>query len=273
MRKQIDFSCLMSIYQRDSARFLKEALNSINNQTLKANEIVLVKDGPVSLELDAILSEFQDKLPLKIISIDENRGLGHALSFGLNFISNDIVARMDADDISVSNRFEKQIDILIKNPEYDLVSSNIEEFNNVPGDLGIIKKVPEKHEDILKYSQKRSPFNHPSVVFRKQAVLNAGSYKSMLFFEDYYLWLRLIKSGRKFYNIQDPLLYFRVGNNMIGRRQGFKYALHEYNFFKSAYKEKLISLYDFINAVLIRFPLRLLPVSTLKFIYSSLLRK
>ncbi|MFC0264084.1 glycosyltransferase [Fontibacter flavus] len=267
------FSVLISVYSKENPQFFIESLNSILLQTLSPEEVVIVKDGKLTPELEAVISFFQTKLPIKILPKDKNEGLGKALRDGLLFCSHEIVARMDSDDISFETRFEKQINFLINNPEYDLVGSNIEEFNGFPGDLGIIKRVPEKHEEILKYSKKRSPFNHPSVTFRKSAILKAGSYKSMILFEDYYLWLRLIKSGNKFYNFQEPLLYFRVGNNMFNRRRGYKYAKLEYRFLKVAYKENLISRFDFFRSVIIRFPLRLLPLSLLKPLYFKILRK
>lgn len=268
----IQFAVLMSVYAKENSDFFKESLLSLSEQTLPPSQVVVVKDGPLTLDLEKVVSDFSTVLPLTIVELNENKGLGNALKVGLKECKFDLVARMDADDISVSNRFEKQIDFLINNPEYDLVSSNIEEFNHVPGDLGIIKRVPEKHEEIVKYSKKRSPFNHPSVTFRKSAIVKAGSYKSMILFEDYYLWLRLIKSGNKFYNFQEPLLFFRVGNNMFNRRRGFRYAKQEYRFLITAYKENLISRFDFFRSVIIRFPLRLLPSSLLKPLYFKILR-
>lgn len=267
------FSVLISVYNKDNPKFFTQTLKSFVDQTLKADQIVIVKDGPINDELDKVIYTFESKLPLKIIKLERNLGLGLALREGLKHCSYEYVVRMDSDDISFPTRFEKQIHFLINNPEYDLVSSNIEEFNDVPGDLGIIKRVPEKHEEIIKYSKKRSPFNHPSVAFRKSAIIKAGSYKSMILFEDYYLWLRLIKSGNKFYNFQEPLLYFRVGNNMFNRRRGYRYAKQEYRFLKIAYKENLISRFDFFRSVIVRFPLRLLPISLLKPLYFKILRK
>lgn len=268
----MEFSVLLSVYFKDNPKFLRDSLCSLKNQTLKANEIVLVKDGPLSSELESVITEFTSKLPLKIISIKENRGLGHALAFGLNLTSNEIVARMDADDIAVPNRFEKQINFLLKNPNYDVVGCNVEEFNKIPGDLKRIKSVPEHHDEIVEFSKKRNPINHPTVMFKKSLVLQSGSYEDFQYFEDYYLWAKMIISKCFFYNIQEPLLFFRVGNDMIGRRHGYHYSKLEYRFFKKLYLINYISYCQLLINLILRLPLRLIPKQILNLFYSKLLR-
>lgn len=242
------------------------------DQTLPADEIVLVKDGPLTPELDQMIESFESILPLKIIVLAENKSLGFALNEGLRHCTFDWVARMDTDDICNLERFEKQVRFITKNPQYDLVGSNIMEFIEVLGDLDRQKKVPETHEEIIDFAYARCPFNHPSIFFKKSSVLAVGSYQSMVLFEDYYLWFRLIKAGYKFYNIQEPLLNFRLGKDMLGRRQGLEYGLNESEFFLRAYREDLIPFMALLR-FLLRFPIRILPRSFTLFVYNSFLRK
>lgn len=270
---KVPFSVLISVYFKENPENFRQALSSIwNVQILKPTEIVIVKDGPLSDELELVILEFNKIAPLIIIALPENVGLGTALKIGLEACSNELVARMDTDDIATSNRFELQINYLIKNPNCHLVGSNIEEFQYQPGDLKSIKRVPEHDADIKKFLYKRSPFNHPSVVFRKSKIIAVDSYKLMLSFEDYYLWFRLVKSGGNYYNFQEPLLYFRVGNDMIGRRHGLRYALNEFQLFKILFQEKLISFVQFVKFIAVRFPLRIIPKKLLNFIYFKVLR-
>jgi glycosyltransferase involved in cell wall biosynthesis len=268
----LDFSVLISVYFRENPEFLRLAFESLVNQTKPANEIILVKDGPLTPELDLQIDKFRDILPLKIISLDENKSLGYALNEGLKFCQYEWVARMDTDDICHPERFEKQIEFISKNPSYDLVGTNISEFIEVPGDLNRQKKVPETHEEIVTFAYSRCPFNHPSIFFRKSAVLKVGSYQSMKLFEDYYLWFKLIKAGFRFYNIQEPLLFFRLGKDMLGRRQGFDYGVNEGQFFIQAYRENLIP-FDSLVRFLLHFPIRLMPKSFTLFFYNTFLRK
>ncbi|MBP6128157.1 glycosyltransferase [Flavobacterium sp.] len=268
-----NFSVLISVYFKENSSFFEKALASIwDGQTLQPTEIVVVKDGELTPELDSVLIDFSKKAPVKVVALSTNVGLGKALAIGLDACSYELVARMDTDDIATSNRFELQINYLIKNPNCFLVGSNIEEFQHQPGDLKSIKRVPEHDTDIKYFLYKRSPFNHPSVVFRKSKIIAVDSYKQMLSFEDYYLWFRLVKSGGNYYNFQEPLLYFRVGNDMIGRRHGLEYALKEFQLFKTLHQEKFISYIQFMKFISVRFPLRIIPKKLLNFIYFKVLR-
>lgn len=267
------FSALISVYYKENPSYLSTSLESVFNQTLPPTEVVLVKDGSLTPELDVVINHFTAKYPsIKVVALPNNVGLGLALREGLNHCSYDIVARMDSDDICFQERFEYQLDYLLKNPDFVLVGCYIKEFNKAPNDIDQIKKVPIKHNEIVKYSKKRSPFNHPSVMFRKTAIINSGSYIDMPFFEDYYLWLRLLAKGYKVANIAKPLLYFRVGNDMVGRRHGWSYAKKEFVFYNKCYKENLLCMYSYYSSIILRIPLRLLPKSTLRFIYKTFLR-
>ena len=269
------FSVLMSVYYKEQPASFNDSLKSLVQQTLLPAEIVVVKDGPLTLELDSVLEEYVSQYPalFKIVSLDANVGLGRALNIGLQHCTYDIVARMDSDDICYPNRFEKQIDYLEKHNDVVLVGSYLMEFDKDPNDLNVIKRAPLTQESIRQYAKKRSPFNHPSVIFCKKTVIDSGGYKDMPLLEDYYLWMRILKKNYKVANIAEPLLYFRVGNDMIGRRHGWHYLKKEKHFYQTCYNEGLINRKDYIAAIFMRLPLRLLPKFALKAIYRVLLRK
>lgn len=269
------FSVLMSVYYKEEPAFLDESLNSIVKQTLVPNEIVLIKDGPLTSGLDAVIDSYVNEYPqlFKIIPLEKNEGLGHALNIGMQYCSHELIARMDSDDINVHDRFEKQVKFLSENEDVAIVGAGIFEFKNKPGDTGSVKLLPAENEALVAYAKRRCPFNHSSVMFRKKYILDAGSYKSMPLFEDYYLWFRIISKGFIIANINEALLYFRIGNDVIGRRQGIGYVKKEIYFFKTSYREGIINTYDFWRALIFRVPLRLLPKSILSVLYKKLLRK
>ena len=268
------FSVLLSLYVKESPTFLALSLDSIFHQTLLPTEIILVKDGPLTAELDAIVSDYAVRYPvLKVVALPQNRGLGRALNEGLKHCSYDIVARMDTDDIARPDRFEKQIAVFLEHPELDLVGAWIDEFENKPQHVLSVRKVPETSGEIYEYCKKRCPVNHPVVMFRKSAVLAAGGYQHFPLFEDYFLWVRMLKNGATFYNIQESLLYFRTSPDMFKRRGGWKYAMDEVRFQNIMRKMKMITWGRFLMNVAIRFPVRLMPNKFREVLYRQSLRK
>lgn len=269
----INFSVLMSIYAKESPEFLFQSLASLSTQSVPADEIVIVKDGVVGSELESVLTQYATKLPLKVVGYEQNRGLGYALAFGLQYCRYDWIARMDADDIAVKDRFEKQIAYLEQHPEVELLGCATMEFTESESDARSGRRLPCSHEEIRNFLKKRNAFNHMTVVFKKQAVLDAGNYREAPGFEDYYLWVRMVLNGVRTANMPESLVYARVGNDMIGRRIGFRYAKEEYRFYKKLQKLKFLSCTEFIKVVCMRIPLRLVPKPVLAFIYKKLLRK
>lgn len=273
-KNKIQFSVLLSVYFKENPVFLEKALESLFKQTLLMDEIVLVKDGVLSCELNTIIDNYVKKYPnlIKVVTLEKNVGLGKALNFGLEYCSNEIVARMDTDDICYPDRFERQIHFLKQNQEISVVGGSIQEFNERIGDLNQIRRLPFTNKELLAFSKYRNPLNHPTVMFKKSHILSVGSYQDMLFFEDYYLWVRLLKKGYMLANIQEPILHFRVGNDMIGRRKGLKYALLEMKFLKKIREIKYISNKEYIISILTKIPLRFFPKKILKLLYKKLLR-
>lgn len=268
------FSVLLSVYFKEKATYLQQCLESIFQQTLLPTEVVLVEDGPLTNELNEVIRVYEIKYPeLKIISLSDNQGLGKALNEGLKHCSYDIVARMDSDDIAKPQRFRRQIQVFQEHPELDVVGAWVDEFQGDALNIISIRKLPENHKDICCFAKKRNPVNHPVVAFRKEAVLAAAGYQHFPFFEDYYLWVRMLQKGAKFYNIQESLLYFRFSPAMLQRRGGLKYAIYEYRFLRTMRKIEFISFYQFGKNVLVRFILRILPNSLRSILYKKILRR
>ncbi|WP_285111210.1 glycosyltransferase [Leclercia adecarboxylata] len=267
------FSVLLSLYKKEHACYLEACLKSLHKQTYPANEIIMVIDGPIPKELHRVLKEWEIKLPLVKVQLSENVGLGKALNEGLKFCTNDIVARMDTDDICHKDRFFKQIKYMDENPFVGLISSAVGEFKNNPSDIYAWRKLPLTHNEIIEFSKKRNPFNHMAVMFRKNLVEKAGAYQSEYLYEDYALWVRMIQNGVTTANLPDALVFARTGNGMAERRSGLKYARSEYlaqvKFFKTGH----LTIVELIRNLAIRLPLRLFPLPILSLLYSTILRK
>lgn len=266
----MQFSVLMSVYKKEKPEYLRKAIESILNQTLKANEIVMVIDGPITEELNNVLNEYDNEL--KIVKLEKNIGLGNALNLGLKECNYNIVARMDTDDIALKERFEKQIKYLENHPEIDVIGSNVVEYDEQMKNVLSTKKVPETNEQILKNIKKRNPFNHMSVIFNKTKVIKAGGYMDCLYFEDYYLWCRLAKLNCNFYNIQETLMNVRTGLSMYNRRGGIKYIKSILNFQIKIYRLRTINILQFLTNIIIRIIIAILPNKMRQYIYLKKIR-
>ncbi len=265
------FSVLIPVYNKENPEFLFAALNSIwADQILKPSEIVIVKDGPLTKELDEVIESFSKLAPTKCISLDKNYGLGIALAKGVEACSNDVIARMDSDDIAVSGRFLKQFEFLKSNTDIALLSSNIVEFHETPDLISGTRKVPHEYEDILKFAKKRNPMNHMAVIFRKSAVLDAGNYQPFHGYEDYFLWVRMLIKGYRAASLEDNLVYARIGNNMIARRQGTKFFKEELRLQRELKRMNFINKTEYWQNIILRGLPRLLPVFLLRIIYKTL---
>lgn len=275
MQALSNFSVLMSVYEKEIPEYFDNAIKSIINQTHPPTEIVIVKDGQISEDLEAVISNnlllYADLF--KIVSLKKNMGLGIALNEGLKACSHEIIARMDTDDIALPKRFEKQVVYLQTNTDIAVVGTSMEEFNALPGDLKKIRQLPPSYRELLVWAKFRNPLNHPSVMFRKSILKSVGAYQNLLLFEDYFLWLTLLKRGYKIANISECLLYFRTNPKMIERRHGLNYAKKELRFLRASYDLNFINLIEFIGLIVLRIPLRLIPKQMLNAIYKLFLRK
>ena len=223
----VKYSVLMSVYSRENAAFFRDAMNSIWVQTIPADDFVLVCDGPLTTELDEVISEMEKAHSdiLQIIRLKENSGLSNALNEGMKHCKNELIARMDSDDISCPDRCEKQLKIFHEDPETDLCSGNVIEFADSIDHITGKRELPETNDEIIAFSRKRNPFNHPAVMYKKTAVEAAGGYSGEYpLFEDYYLWIRMLMNGSRGRNIAETILYMRTPGDFYMRRGGKKYA-------------------------------------------------
>lgn len=273
MEKKItcDFSVLMSVYKKDNSIFFKQSLESIMSQTLMPNEIILVKDGMLTEELENVIKKYQNNYPnlFKIVSLTSNKGLANALNEGMRIAKYSIIARMDSDDICIPNRFEIQINYLVEN-ELDIVGGQIIEFSKGIEDVVSIRKVPTSHDKMVKFMKFRSPFSHPTIVIKKQVYDELQGYDVNIFPEDYDFFVRAYLAGFKFGNVKENVLYFRLGENLseaIKRRWGFKYASNEIKLYYRFLSCRFFSFFEFSKAILLKVPLRILPFPLYKYIY------
>jgi glycosyltransferase involved in cell wall biosynthesis len=266
------YSVLMSIYNKENPGFFRQSVKSMINQTIKPDEIVIVKDGKLTPELEEVFKEFENEGILKVVALEKTKGLGEALNIGMENCRNEIIARMDTDDISREDRCEKQLKMFMDNHALSIVSSSIAEFDESIEEISAIKGLPITHRDILNYAKKRNPFNHPSVMYKKTAVEKAGGYKHFQFFEDYYLWVRMIMSGAICANIDESLLYMRANSNMYNRRGGLKYLKCAFRFRLHLKKMGFISDKDFLSAVAAQTIIATVPNKVRMILYKRFLR-
>lgn len=271
------FSVLMSIYCKENVKYFVKSMESILNQELKPDEIILVKDGPLPKELDIEIEKFVIKNEnIKIIKLEKNMGLGEALKIGLLHCSNEFVARMDTDDIAKPNRFKEQIKVFKNNPKIDMVGSIIDEFEEIDEEISIlgVRKVPEVNENIIKKLKFSNAFNHPTVMFKKSKVLEAGNYNEEFNkLEDYYLWVRMALNNCNFYNIQESLLYFRVTKDTNKRRSGIKMYLGDLKLHSYFLKNDFINYGEYLRNIIIWGIYRIFPMKIVKYLQKKLLRK
>ena len=269
------YSVLMSVYHKEKPEYLKQAIESIQAQTYPTDDFVLVCDGPLNSELDAVITTKQQEMNgvLKVYRLDKNEGLGNALNAGINHCKNEPVARMDSDDVAYPDRCEKQIDVFNTHPEVSICSGIVEEFTTDPEVVDARRALPETNAKIMEFAKKRNPFNHPCVMYKKSAVEAAGSYKDFYLLEDYYLWLRMLMAGYQGYNIQEPLLHMRAGSDMYMRRAGWKYAKTQAKLFKFMKDSGFIGNGQYIKSCVIRSGSALAPNWLRKFMFEKVRRK
>lgn len=215
------YSVLMSVYKKDDPEFLKTALQSIyEKQTRKPDEIVIVFDGPLTERLHVVLEEFRENKQdiVCFYPQETNQGLGAALRIGAEYCTGDYIFRMDSDDISKPNRFEKQIGYVEAHPEVDVLGANIAEFTQAPDKTERYRICPETHAAIIKMAKRRCPVNHVSVCIKRSALMRSGNYQPLPMQEDYYLWVRMLADGCVFANLSDVLIDVRIGNGFIAKR-------------------------------------------------------
>lgn len=269
-----EYSVLMSVYHKERPEYLKQAIESIQVKSLSTNDFVLVCDGPLNDELDAVIQTKQLEMGenLNVVRLAKNGGLGNALNEGIKHCKNELVARMDSDDIAYPDRCEKQIAVFNTHSEVSICSGIVEEFTTDPNTVDTRRVPPETNAEIIEFAKKRNPFNHPCVMYKKSAVKAVGSYQDFYLLEDYYLWLRILMAGYQGYNIQEPLLHMRAGSDMYKRRAGWKYAKTQAKLFKFMKQQGFIGNGQYIKSCVIRSGSALAPNWLRKFMFERVLR-
>ena len=266
----------MSVYKNDRPEYVDIAIQSIFiKQTVKPNEIVLVVDGPISMELESLIDNYSTKYSeiFTIIKLEKNQGLGNALRVAVEKVKYDWVARMDSDDIAAPDRFEKQKSFLQANLDVDIVGGQITEFIDVESNIVGLRNVPLLSADINVYIKARCPFNHMTVMFRKDKILAVGNYIDWHYNEDYFLWIRMFLAGCQFANLPETLVNVRVGKEMYQRRGGWKYFLSEAKLQKYMFDNDIIGIIRFAYNVLGRFVIQVLMPNKLRgFVFQKLFR-
>lgn len=267
-----EFSVLMSVYAKDDAAWLGEALDSVLNQSRPPSEIVVVADGPVAEPVYNLLENYRQKnKTLKVFYHKQNEGLGLALRKGLEYCTREYVARMDSDDISDPRRFERQLAAFNKTPAVSVIGGQIEEFDAVTLKSAVGRRVPEDFEDIKKFLKSRTPLNHVTVMFKKADVLAAGSYRNFPLFEDYDLWVRMCAAGFKMRSLPYTLVKVRTGGDMYARRGGRGYFKYNKNMQDELLARGIITWPRYVFNIAARFGVQVLMPNKIRTLFYNLI--
>lgn len=252
------FSVCMNVYHKDDPAWFRMAVNSVLEQTVKPDEVVLVVDGPVGAELNAVIRDFEELACFKVVRLETNQGLGTARRIGMEHCSHELVAMMDADDLSVPDRFERQLAVFEQDDTLSIVGGQIAEFHNTVDQIVGIRTVTLTDGEIKKDLKQRCPFNHVTVMVKKQDVLRAGGYQHWYCNEDYYLWIRMYLTDLKFANVSEILVNVRIGDEMYQRRGGWNYFVSELGIQNLMLKESVIGIGTYLINVAKRLAVQVL---------------
>lgn len=265
------YSVLMSLYVKEKPEYLRLAIDSMLNQTITPDEIVIVEDGPLNDSLYSVLDEYAGKITR--IRSEKNVGLGLALNLGLKFCRNELVARMDTDDISKPDRCEKQLKRFEEKPELAIVGAWVDEFTVSPDQVVSTRAVPTDSDSIYNFAKKRSAFNHPAVMYRRSAVLNQGGYSDLRRNQDVDLFGRMLFAGEKAENIGEALLWFRSNDDLAKRRKSWDNTWSYIDTIKRFWKMGYSSFGDFAMVAVAQIGMYLMPVKLQHWVYKNFLRK
>ncbi|MBS5872974.1 MAG: glycosyltransferase [Clostridiales bacterium] len=270
-----NYSVLMSVYQGENPLYFRESIQSIMDQTVLTNDFVLVCDGPLTDVLEEVIQNFLEDYPslFQVIRLKKNLGIGRAANIGLQYCKNDLVAKMDADDIANPTRCEKQLDVFSENPSVVLVGGHIAEFVGEPCCVTSLRKVPLYQDDILSFAKRRMPFNNQTVMYRKSAVLSVGGYSDLRRCEDYDLYIRLLHNGYMAMNIDEPLVYFRLTEDAYKRRGKWDTFAGFVSVRWKMYRMGFSKFRDFLVPCLAECVVCIVPTKMKKWIYEKFLRE
>lgn len=268
------YSVLMAIYAKDLPVYVVTAVESMLSQTIPPEEYIIVVDGPITDELKTVILKYgENKELFTIIWLNENKGLANALNIGLKHCRNELVARMDADDISRPNRCERELECFKNCPKLVICGCNVDEFYESPNNIKTSRIVPQDYQSIRKFMKKRQPFNHPTVMYKKSKVLECGGYPYLKRKEDFDLFSRMLQKGCYALNINESLYLYRVNKANYARRKSktnLKSAIYVY---RQHLNRKGCSLWDFIIISCAEICFYILPIEVVKILSNNILRK
>lgn len=277
MSDRREFSVLLPVYRGDVSEYLEDSFRSVTEeQDLRPAQVVIVRDGPVGSALAATIERCVDQttVPVTLVELHENVGLARALQAGLEACEHEIVARQDADDISRPHRFAVQVPMI--SGGLDMVGSAIEEFmDGAPaagGPGGLVRVPPVSQLEIEQTSRFASPFNHPTVVFRRSAVAAAGGYQDLPLMEDYWLFARMVEAGAHLANVAEPLVLYRVGAGAYARRGGARLLRSELELQRRFRREGFTTMTQAARNVAVRGGYRLVPEPVRRGLYREWIR-
>ena len=265
------YSVLMSLYVKEKPEYLRLAIDSMLNQTVTPDEIVIVEDGPLNDSLYSVLDEYEGNITR--VRNEKNIGLGLALNVGLKTCRNELVARMDTDDISKPNRCEKQLKRFEEKPELAIVGAWVDEFTVSPDQVVSTRAVPTDSDSIYNFAKKRSAFNHPAVMYRRSAVLKQGGYSALRRNQDVDLFGRMLFAGEKAENIGEALLWFRSNDDLAKRRKSWDNTWSYIDTIKRFWKMGYSSFGDFAMVAVAQTGMYLMPVKLQHWVYKKFLRR
>lgn len=268
------YSVLTTLYAKEKPEYLRQCLDSMLNQTVPPSEYVIVKDGPLTNELEEVLVEYCSKSPIfKIVGLEVNSGCGPASIAGMEACTNDLVARIDSDDISLPNRCELELAMMEKEEDLAVVGSDMYEFEDDPSVITAVKKMPTEPEDIYRFGKKRNPFNHSTVMMRKSIVQANGGYAPLRRSLDLELFTKLLMKGCKCRNIGEPLVLFRTGSARVERKKNWTNLKCDLSVYKRNLKEKYINVFEYLYVVLRQVVFFIMPSGLAKALYTKIYRK
>jgi glycosyltransferase involved in cell wall biosynthesis len=268
----VPFSLLLPTYHADDPEHLARAFESaVDDQVLKPDEVILVRDGVVPPRLQAVIDRLVEgsKVPVRVVPLEQNIGLGHALDAGLAACAHEVVARMDADDISLPERFAQQIPVVAQG--YDLVGSALLEFHEHEDDIVGLRTPPLTDAEIRKWARFHDPFNHPTVVYRRSMVQAAGGYQDLALMEDYWLFARMIAAGARVANVREPLVKYRVGAGAYARRGGWQLLRSEIELQRQFRAAGFTTRSQYLRNLAVRGGYRLVPETVRRVAYRTVI--
>ena len=269
------YSVLMSVYYKENPEYLELSIQSMLNQTILPDEFIIVKDGPLTNELNNIIEQYKNtkNVYFNIIQLKENGGLGQALNYGIKACRNELIARMDSDDISLSDRCEKQLKVFENSPQLSIVGTQMDEFFDDPKNIVSSRIVPTTDKEIKQFSKRRSPFNHSTVMYRKSDLIRLGGYHTSGRKEDLELFIRMLNNGCLAENINESLLLYRANFDNFKRRKTWKNCSEYIGIIFKSYKKGYCGLNDLLYVICGQLAMWVLPLNILKYLNEKYLRK